>query len=237
MGVLQETSCNSQWPVIGKALEMPAANIDELEEVYQQQVEFLAGIYGRLLRHKGMQCVWLWCATLVCHRKKQAKLLSKDCFTEDDQNVSTCFGHTCMGRRWWVRKMFVCWTQWPKLPCSILSEFFAQQMAPCQQPWLADPRQDDSITFWFLKFAPFTSNHWEHRRVSLFCFPSEVHSTDTTCASFFPLNNWTTQVRFTNQVVYTWVSRILLAVNPFEVGPVVGFSWLFMSSAKRSQTP
>lgn len=37
---------------------------------------------------------------------------------------------------------------------------------------LADPRQDDSkilLIFWLLKFAPFTSNHWEYRRVSR-CF-------------------------------------------------------------------
>ena len=161
---------------------------------------FLTSMGGCWDIRKRMQCVSLWCAILVCHRKtKQTKLLSQDCSTENDQNVLTCFGHSCMCPRWWVRRMFVCWTQWPKLPCSILSEFFAQQMAPCQQPWLADPRQDDSkilLIFWFLKFAPFTSNHWQYRRVSLFPFLSLQGALNWYCTTRASIHffHWATEL-------------------------------------------
>ena len=74
----------------------------------------------------------------------------------------------------------------------------AAQMAPCQQPWLADPRQDDSkilLIFWFLKFAPFTSNHCQYRCVSrcLFSFTPRCTQLIPHCASthFF---HWATEL-------------------------------------------
>lgn len=55
----------------------------------------------------------------------------------------------------------------PYYPSSLLSRWLY-----VNSHQLADPRQDDSkilLIFWLLKFAPFTSNHWEYRRVSR-CF-------------------------------------------------------------------
>lgn len=58
---------------------------------------------------------------------------------------------------------------------------------------LADPRQDDSKIFWFLKFAPFTSNHWQYQHVSLFLFFFHSKELIRHCASihFF---HWATEL-------------------------------------------
>lgn len=49
---------------------------------------FLAGIYGKLLRYKRMQCVSLWRAILVCYRKKTREIANKRLF---DWRWSRCF--------------------------------------------------------------------------------------------------------------------------------------------------